>query len=240
MRLHRIGRAIACAVVAVIGLASSALMGKADEKKAAYPNMAPVEQYKMERNAEIALAKSAAPAAIANNATVEVMGRKGYETAIKGKNGFVCLVERSWTAGIDDPDFWNPKLRGPICFNPPAVRTYVPLTRMKTELVLAGKSKEQMFAAIAGAFDKKELSQPEPGSMCYMMSKDQYLADADGNWHPHLMFFLPATDSAFWGAGVAGSPVIVAQDKEDRLTIFMVTVGKWSDGTAAPAMKDEN
>jgi hypothetical protein len=239
MRLHRIGRAIVCAVVAVMGLASLALMGKTDEKKTPYPNMAPVEQYMMERNAEIALAKSAAPAAIANDASVEVMGRKGYATAIKGKNGFVCLVERSWASGIDDPKFWNPKLRAPICFNPPAVRTYVPLTSMKTELVLAGKSKEQMFAAIGTALEKKELSEPEAGSMCYMMSKDQYLGDDAGNWHPHLMFFLPATDSAFWGAGVAGSPVIVAQDKEDRLTIFMVTVEKWSDGTAAPAMKEE-
>jgi hypothetical protein len=237
--MRGIGRVIAYAGVVLVGLASSVLLCKADEKKTPYPSMAPVEQYRMARNAEIALAKSAAPAAIANDAGVEVMGRKGYETAVKGKNGFVCLVARSWTAGIDDPDFWNPKLRAPICFNPPAVRTYVPLMRMKTELLLAGKSKEQMFAAIAAALDKREVSEPERGSMCYMMSKDAYLGDAHGNWHPHLMFFLPATDSAFWGAGVAGSPVMVAQDKQDRLTVFLITVGTWSDGTAAPPMKED-
>jgi hypothetical protein len=74
-----------------------------------------------------------------------VMRRHGYETALKGKNGFVCLVERSWTTGIDDPDFCNPRLRAPICFNPPAARTYLPLTNKKTESVLAGRSKAQMF-----------------------------------------------------------------------------------------------
>ena len=76
-----------------------------------YPSMAPLDQYLMERNAEIALARSAAPESISRDAEVLVLGRHGYESADKGKNGFVCMVERSWTAGIDDPDFWNPKLR---------------------------------------------------------------------------------------------------------------------------------
>src|SRR5208337_4112116 len=81
-------------------------------------------------------------------AAVLVLGGHGYETAVKGKNGFVCLVERSWTAPIDDPNFWNPKLRGPICLNPPAARSYLPHTIKKTEFVLAGQSKAQMFESI--------------------------------------------------------------------------------------------
>ena len=64
----------------------------------------------MARNAEIELARSAAPASIwLRYAEVMVLGRHAYETAFKGKNGFVCMVQRSWTAGSDDPDFWNPK-----------------------------------------------------------------------------------------------------------------------------------
>jgi hypothetical protein len=193
----------------------------------------------MGKNAEIALAKRAAPLAISNEAEIEVLGKKGYETAIRGKNGFLCLVERSWAAGIADPDFWNPKLRAPICFNPPAVRTHVPLARMKAELVLAGSSKDQMFEGIKAAFEKKQLSEPEPGSMCYMMSKDGYLGDPYGHWQPHLMFFLPRTDAGTWGAGLPGSPVMAVQDKPDRMTVFLITVAKWSDGTAAPPMKDD-
>jgi len=209
---------------------------RGQDKKAQYPSMAPLEQYLMDRNAEIALARSAAPPAISRDAEVMVLGRHGYEVAAKGGNGFVCMVERSWTAGIDDPEFWNPKVRGPICFNPPAVRTYLPLTIKKTEWVLAGQSNAQVAASLRGAFENKELPTQEPGAMCYMMSKDGYLGGADGRWHPHLMFFVPQTDAATWGASVPGSPIIGAVVPEDRLTIFMVTLPKWSDGTAdAPA-----
>jgi hypothetical protein len=195
--------------------------------------MAPIEQYLMaDRNAEIALARSAAPESISHDAEVLVLGRHGYETAVKGKNGFVCIVERSWTAGIDDPDFWNPKVRGPICFNPPAARSYLPFTIKKTELVLAGKSKAQMFESIKASLDQKELPMQEAGAMSYMLSKEGYLTQVDGHWHPHLMFFVPQADGGTWGANVPGSPILAADDPQDRLTIFMIPVAKWSDGTA--------
>ena len=204
----------------------------AQDAKTPYPAMAPVDQYLMERAAEIALARSAAPDSISRNAEIMVLGRHGYQSAVKGTNGFVCLVERGWTAGIEDPDFWNPKLRGPICLNAPAARSYLPLTIRKTESVLAAHSKEQMFAAIKSALDKKELPGIETGAMSYMMSKHQYLAGADGAWHPHLMFFTPLVDPAAWGADVPGSPLIGSPDPEDRLTIFLLTLPKWSDGSA--------
>jgi hypothetical protein len=206
----------------------------AADAKTPYPNMAPVDQYLMERSAEIALARSAAPESISKDAEVMVMGRHGYETAIKGKNGFVCVVQRSWTAGIDEPDFWNPKLRAPICFNPPAVRSYLPQTIKKTEWILAGRSKAQMFADLKAGLDKKELPSPEIGAMCYMMSKQGYLNDRAGHWHPHLMFFLPPTDAANWGADLPGSPIISADEPHGLVMVFMVPVGRWSDGTAAP------
>ena len=213
--------------------AAAAWEARAEEAKAPYPKMAPLEQYLMDRNAEIAMARSAAPESISKDAEVMVLGRKAYETAVKGRNGFVCMVERSWTAGADDPEFWNPKLRGPICFNPAAVRSYLPFTIKKTELVLAGESKAQMFAAIKAGLDKKELPEQEIGAMCYMMSKQGYLNDQAGHWHPHLMFFVPMTKAAAWGADMPGSPLLATQDPEDRLTVFLLPVGKWSDGTPA-------
>jgi hypothetical protein len=218
------------ALVVVLG---AAWKTHAQDIKAPYPSMAPLDQYLMERNAEIALARSAAPESISNDAEVMVLGRHAYETAVKGKNGFVCMVERSWTAGSDDPDFWNPKLRAPICFNPAAVRTYLPLTIRKTELVLAGRSKAQMFEEIKTSLDKKELPALESGSMCYMMSKQGYLSDRNGHWHPHLMFFVPLAETTAWGANLPGSPLIGSKVTEDRLTVFLLPVGKWSDGTAA-------
>jgi len=205
---------------------------QAQEVKTPYPNMAPLGQYLMERDAEIALARSAAPDSISRDAEVMVLGQHGYETAVKGKNGFVCLVERSWASPLDHPDFWNPKLRAPNCFNAVAARSYLPLTVRKTKVILATRSKAEMVRDIKAAVDKKELPAPELGAMCYMMSKQGYLNDAAGHWHPHLMFFLPPTDPATWGAGLPGAPLLSASDDLGRMTVFMVPVGRWSDGTA--------
>jgi len=232
--LRRILSTIAAGSFVLIFILGAAGQTLAQRAKTPHPGMAPLDQYLMEPNAELELAKSAAPESISRDAEVMVLGRHGYESVVKGKNGFVCMVERSWTAGIDDPDFWNPKLRAAICFNPPAARTYLPITIKKTELVLAGRSKAQIFEGIKVAFDKKELPALESGAMCYMMSKQSYLGDRDGHWHPHLMFFVPQTDASTWGADLPGSPILGDNDAPDRLTVFLIPVGKWSDGTAAP------
>jgi len=210
-------------------------LAQTQAEKAPYPSMARLDQYLApDENSEIVLARSGAPASISDAAEVMVLRRDGYATAVKGSNGFLCLVERSWGAATDEPEFWNPKVRSPICFNPPAARTFAPIFLMKTKLVLAGKSKAEMVKATATALDKKELPALEPGAMCYMMSKRQYLNDSGKSWHPHLMFFVAGNAAKSWGANLPGSPVIAAADPEERVTILMVWVSKWSDGTPAP------
>ena len=209
----------------------------AKDGKTQYPSMAPLDQYLMvDRNAEIALAQSAAPPSLSVDATVLVFEKNGYQTAVEGKNGFTCLVERAWMSPFDSPEFWNPKMRGPICYNPAAVRTILPYTVNRTRLVLSGSSKEQMRGNIIAAIAKNELPTPEAGAMSYMMSKAGNLGDSNGNWRPHLMFHVPKTDGASWGADLAGSPVLFDDDHRDvpePETIFMVPVAHWSDGTAA-------
>lgn len=210
----------------------------AQPEKTPYPAMAPLDRYLIpDKDAEIALARSAAPPSIANEAEVMVLGPSGFTTAAPGTNGFVCMVERSWGAGTDDAEFWNPKVRAPICFNPAAARTFAQIFLMKTKLVLAGKSKTEIVAATAAAFDKKDLPALEPGAMCYMMSKQQYLNDRGMSWHPHLMFFVSGDAAKSWGADRPGSPIISANDPEERVTILMVWVGSWSDGSPAPPME---
>jgi len=210
---------------------------EAQADKSPYPTMAPLDQYLMpSKDAEIALARSAAPVSIADKAEVMVLGREGYTTAVKGSNGFLCIVERGWASGSDQPDFWNPKLRGPICFNAAATKSYLPIFLMRTKLVLAGKSKAEIVKETETALDKKQLLALEPGAMCYMLSKEQYLGDRDKSWHPHLMFFAPGDTAKSWGADAADSPIMAANDPEERVTIFMVLVDKWSDGSAAHSM----
>ena len=211
-----------------------------EDRSTAYPSMASIDQYLMpDQNTEIALARSAAPESISSDAKVLVLGQHGYEAAIEGKNGFVCLVERSWMSPFDSAGFWNPKMRGPICFNPAAARSILPLTIKRTEMVLAGLSTTQMIASIKAEFDKKKLPAPEPGAMCYMMSRGGYLNDAVGHFVPHLMFYVPLTDKSFWGADLPDTPVTLNpqfQGGPEPITEFVIPVSKWSDGTAAPVM----
>src|SRR5208282_790462 len=178
---RRIVRTIAVGSLVLVVVLITAWQALAQDAKAQYANMAPLDQYLMDRNAEIAMARSAAPEAISRDADVLVLRRHGYETAVKGKNGFVCLVERGWMSpfeGEGGVGFWNPKIRGPVCFNPPATRTILPMTYKRTEMVLAGQSKAQMIDGIK-TFIKQELPPLEPAAMSYMMSKEQYLTDGD-------------------------------------------------------------
>jgi len=211
-------------------------LARAQAAKAPYPVMAPLDRYLIpDEKAEIALAQSAAPVSISGAADVMVLRRNGYTTAVKGSNGFVCIVERSWGKPTDDPEFWNFKVRAPHCFNPAASKTFLPIFLKKTELVLAGRSQAQILAATRSALEKRELPALAPGAMCYMMAKQQYLSDDDKNWHPHLMFFVGGDAVKSWGANLPGSPVIAANDPEEGVTIFMVLARTWSDGTPGPS-----
>src|SRR5579872_749338 len=201
-----------------------------------YPAMAPLEQYLMPKDAEIALARSAAPASIADDATVMVLDRQGYTTAVQGKNGFLCYVERSWAEVTTAANFWYPKVRSPNCFNASAASSVAPIYLMKTRLVLAGKSKAEIAQAIAAALDSGELPALAPGSMCYMMSKQQYLNDQAHSWHPHVMFYAAGDVAKNWGANLPDSPMMALSDPEARITTFLIMVHKWSDGTMGPAM----
>jgi hypothetical protein len=225
---------------ALVILFSVAWQARAQDGKASYPSMAPLDQYLIaDRNTEITLARSAAPDSITHDAKVLVLGPHGYETAAEGKNGFVCLVERGWMGPIEGEFsvFWNPRIRGPVCYNPPAVRSILPLTYKRTEMVLAGQSKAQIIDGIK-IFMKQELPPLEPGAMSYMMSKEQYLTDsAHHNWMAHLMFYTPLMDGAIWGADLSGSPVMLNPQfhgDPEPIDVFMVPAGWWSDGTADP------
>jgi hypothetical protein len=224
-------------ILAVIGTLASSWQIQAQDAKDPYPSMAPLEKYLIpDRNAEIALARSAAPGAISHDATVLVLGKHGYETAVKGKNGFVCVVERNWMAPYDNAEFWNPKNRGPVCYNPQAARSILPLTIKRTEQVLARKSKAQIQQWEKAAYAKNLLPTTlEPGAMAYMMSKNAYLTDKDDHNVAHLMLYTPVIDKANWGADAPNSPVFFLQQvPPEPFAVFLVGTGKWSDGASAP------
>jgi hypothetical protein len=205
--------------------------GLAQNPATPYPKMAPIDQYLMaDRGAEIALARTAAPESISRDADVMVLGRHGYETAVKGKNGFVCIVGRGWTSALE-PDFWDPKVRVPQCVNAAAARSYLLHFTRITELALAGHTPAQVNEAIAAAIAKKELPLMEAGAMCYMLGKEGYGGDSLPRWPAHLMFFYSDVDPAIWGANQPGSPILGIADPAEHVTQFVITTGRWADGT---------
>ncbi len=213
-----------------------------DTKSTAYPAMAPVEQYRIaNREAEIALARTAAPPSISADAEVLVLGSHGYEVAVKGKNGFVCFVERSWTAGFDDRQFWNPKLRAPNCFNPQAARSVLPQYLERTTWVLAGDTRQQMIEKARAAFARHHFVTPEAGSISFMLSKEGYVSDdAGGPWLPHVMFFIASGEAGAWAADLNGSPVLGTNGAPFEPTVLFMPVRQWSDGSAAPPPEEHH
>jgi hypothetical protein len=222
-------------IIIPIVLAFMATYAKPQTEKHEYPSMAPIEQYRIATAAdEIALARSAAPESVSKDAEVLVLATHGYETAVKGTNGFVCIVERSWATEFDDADFWNPKIRAPICYNAPAAKSVLPPYLKRTEWVLAGLPKATVLENVKSAVASKTFADPDAASMCYMLSSKGYLSDEGGHWLPHLMFFFPHSDTALWGGNLPGSPIIASQGKAESHTVFLIPVSKWSDGSAAP------
>jgi len=229
----------------VLAISIGFLVSTAVAQSDPYPKMAPVDQYLMGKNAEIQLARSAAPDSISRDATILILGRHGYETAVEGKNGFVCMVGRSWTASFDWPEFWNPKVRAADCMNPQSARSILPIAELRTRMVMAGRSKAEIVLAVKAAYEKKQLPDLESGAMDYMMSKSAYLTDENGHNLPHLMFYTTTEDAKDWGSGAAGSPVMSSpywffSPKEQSqmkglppILVFLVAVPDWSDGTPA-------
>jgi hypothetical protein len=241
--------AIAMKSFALLVLLGMAYQATAQNAKTPYPNMAPIGQYLMDRTAEIALARSAAPDSISRDATIMVLGRQGYETAVAGKNGFVCMVGRDWAGMFDWPEFWSPKVRAADCMNPQATRSILPIISLRARMVMAGCSKAEIVSAVKAAFEKKQLPSLESGAMDYMMSKSAYLTDEGGHNVPHIMFYAPLKDSNDWGSGAAGSPVMsspywfISREQSQmkglpQILVFLVMVADWSDGTPAAQHND--
>jgi hypothetical protein len=254
MRENKVG-AIAIksfTLLVVLGTAYQAMVCQAGAQDATtpYPKMATIGQYLMDRTEEITLARSAAPDSISRDATILILGRRGYETAVQGKNGFVCLVGRGWGAAFDWAEFWNPKVKAADCLNPQAARSILPIAYLRARMVMAGRSKGEIVSAVKAAFENKQLPELESGAMDYMMSKSAYLTDDGDHNLPHLMFYTRVKDGKDWGSGAAGSPVVSspywfrspkAQSQIKGLPpilVFAVVVADWSDGTPAGKHND--
>jgi hypothetical protein len=189
----------------------------------AYP---PIAQYLMPRDAEVALARTAGPASIADRAAVKVLTGTGYEIASQGDNGAVCLVMRGFTAPTYTPAplrdlVYDATIRAPICFAAPAVRTVLPYYELRTRLALAGRHPDQIATALEAAYVRGELPPRDAATFAYMFSAHQHLGEV-GAWHPHMMVFVPYADRATVGDTPFGGTLPTVTD--DAGTPFAVVV----------------
>ncbi|MCU1308232.1 MAG: hypothetical protein JWN45_2927 [Acidobacteriaceae bacterium] len=187
----------------------------------------PLSEYMMQRDTEMALARSAAPANISDRATIKVLTKSGYQVAREGDNGFVCAVMRGWSAPTYTPAqfrdlVYDAKLRAPICFNPAASRTVMPYYELRSKFGMEGKTPEQIAEGLQAAYVKGELPKRDGVSFAYMWSADQNLGPGVGHWHPHMMVFSPYYENSMLGGNEFGSPLPIVTD--DAGTPFAVVV----------------
>ena len=205
--------------VLLTGVGAGAIRGETK-----YP---PIDQYLMSRDAEIALARTAAPANISDRATIKVLTKSGYEVAHEGDNGAVCLVMRGFTAPTYTPVqfreiVYDPTIHAPICFTAPAARSAMPYYELRTKLAIAGMSPEQIARALETAYVKGELPKRDSVTFAYMWSAHQHLGSGIDAWHPHMMVFAPYSENAMIGGNAFGSPY--PQVSDDAGTPFAVVV----------------
>jgi hypothetical protein len=213
------------------GIAAGAAWGQA-------PKYPPLSEYMMEQEAEVALARSAAPENVSARATVKILTPSGYKVTTQGDNGFVCLVMRGWGAPTYSPAalrdlVYDAKLRAPICFNPQAVRTVLPYQELRARLGIEGKGPDQIAEGVQVAYAKGELPQMEAVAFAYMYSADMYLGPQVGHFHPHMMVYAPYYDNAMLGGNSRDS--MLPRISDDEGTPFTVIVIQVDDRFAIPS-----
>ena len=190
----------------------------------------PLSAYMIAKDAEIALARSAAPANISDHASIEVLTETGFEVAQTGDNGFTCLVMRGFTGAptFTPPQFrfmvYDPHTVAPICLNPQAVKTVLPYYEFRTKLAIKGKTPEQMAEAVQKAYMHGEIPKRDQVSFGYMWSADQVLGPA-GHWYPHIMIYAPNYENSMLGGNQMGSHLpAVSDDAGTPFTVIVIPV----------------
>jgi hypothetical protein len=223
-------RIVLCLVTLLGGLSTAYAQQK-------YP---PLSEYMMARDAEVALARSAAPANISGRATIKVLTNSGYQVVNEGSNGFVCIVMRGFTGPTYTPAelrniVYDATIRAPICFDPSASRVVLPYYELRTKLAMEGKSPDEIARGVEEAYVRGRLPKRDGVSFAYMWSADQQLGPGVGHWHPHMMVFSPYYENSMLGGNDFAKPLPFVTD--DAGTPFTVVVIPVDDKLAVKAQQ---
>lgn len=165
----------------------------------------------LERADEIALARSAAPSALSDSATVYVLTDSGYEVAVQGTNGAACYVSRDWLHSIE-----------PHCFDAEGAASVFPMAMRRVELLHLGRTREEADRDIADGLLSGRFRLPGRPVVSYMLSAAQRLVSDDGRevgaWQPHVMIYYP-----YWtGPGASGPHVMLSDAGKPTASLVIV------------------
>lgn len=149
----------------------------------------------MERQAEIALARSAAPGAVSAGSRVWLWTGERYAIGDSGTTAVNCYVGRPWVPSVE-----------PHCFDAEGSATIMPIQMRRVELYAAGRNDTETEKQVAEEIRTGRLRLPTKPAMTYMMSAAQQLVSGTGTavgaWRPHLMIYYPNLTAA--GTGLPG------------------------------------
>ena len=176
------------------------------------------------REEEIAIALSAGPETIRQNATVYVLERgKGFVKTREGTNGFSCLVLREGHHGT-----------APNCFDAEGSVTTLRARLRAAELLETGKSVKEINRIIANEYKAGKLLAPRRNGLSYMLSNHNYVNSQSGKliWYPpHYMVYAPYVKNSDIGAlpshlGSTHHPWVLNEGEPDAYIIIVPPKGQ--------------
>lgn len=171
----------------------------------------------LDREFEIALARSAAPASVSAGATVLALERDGYVVAEEGTTDVTCFVSRDWEESLE-----------PLCFDAEGSRTILKIQLRRAELRQRGLSPAEIEADIADGLRTGRLRLPTRPAVGYMMSSEQVLIAPDGRnvgaWRPHVMIYYPYLEGSDLGLPDSPSLPVVMTGPGDAMSAVVVVV----------------
>ncbi len=187
----------------------------------------PIKPTLLPEREEIALARSAAPAEVADRADIYVLRAHGLEKVVNGTNGCACFVSRDLHEGS----------RYPICYDQEAVRTSMPREMMEISLRMAGHDEGEIKRLVAAAYENGTLIAPSKPSLIYMMSPRQVLFSSPGPegvrvgaWHPHVMIPMPYATARQFGLQHPSKVDGIAIDNEGQVNAQLIVIAPtWAD-----------
>ena len=138
---------------------------------------------------ETELALSAAPEHLRAGAAVYVLTESGYTKIREASNGFTCIVYRD-----------HPLAAKPTCWDQEGTETIVPRVLYEGELMMQGKSRQEIVAAVKRGFEDGRFISPRRPGIAYMLSPHirRFIARTGkvGTFPPHVMFYAPNLTNA--------------------------------------------